>query len=168
MPVNLNSISKLFDLTCKKGYYPKFFNTAKNLYYVGPHLESKYSEADYMSGDERVKFFEWYEEQKDQIFDNKEELLAYCMDDVNVLRQACSDFRNMCLKLVKIDPFRQAITITSICNKVFRTMFLKPDTVAIIPKGVTVCETASLLRLFNGWRTLVGRRTVLLMPVVEG
>ena len=38
-------------------------------------------------------------------------------------------------KLVKIDPFRQSITISSICNKVFRTMFLKPDTVGIVPRG---------------------------------
>jgi G:T-mismatch repair DNA endonuclease (very short patch repair protein) len=57
------------------------------------------------------------------------------MDDVNVLRQACCAFRNLFLKLVKIDPFRQAITISSICNKVFRTMFLKPDSVDIIPRG---------------------------------
>jgi hypothetical protein len=39
-----------------------------------------------MSGDERAPFLEWYEEQKDKIFRNKEELLAYRMDDVNVLR----------------------------------------------------------------------------------
>jgi hypothetical protein len=32
-------------------------------------------------------------------------------------------------------PFRQAITISSICNKVFRTIFLKPDTVGLIPSG---------------------------------
>jgi hypothetical protein len=61
--------------------------------------------------------------------------LAYCLDDVNVLSQACSAFRNLYLKLVKMDPFRQAITISSICNKVFRTMFLKPDNVCIIPRA---------------------------------
>jgi len=33
-------------------------------------------------------------------------------------------------------PFRQAITISSICNEVFRTMFLKPDTVVIIPRAM--------------------------------
>ena len=80
-------------------------------------------------------FLEWYGGQKNKIFRNKEELLAYCMDDVNVLRQACCAFRNLFLKLVKMDPFRQAITISSICNKVFRTTFLKPDTAGIIPRG---------------------------------
>ena len=68
-------------------------------------------------------------------FCNKPELLAYCMDDVNVLRQVCCAFSNLFLKLVKMEPFRQAITISSICNKVFRTMLLKPDYVGIIPRG---------------------------------
>jgi hypothetical protein len=62
------------------------------------------------------------------------------MDDVNVLRQACSAFRNLFLKLVKIDPYRKAITISSICNKVFRIMFLKSDNVGIIPRAVCRME----------------------------
>jgi hypothetical protein len=41
-----------------------------------------------MSGDDRAQFLEWYEEQKVKIVSNKQQLLAYCMDDVNVLRQA--------------------------------------------------------------------------------
>ena len=56
------------------------------------------------------------------------------MADVNVLRQACCAFRNLFLKLVKMDPFRQSIT-SSICNKVFRTMYLKPYTLCIIARG---------------------------------
>ena len=61
--------------------------------------------------------------------------MAYCLDDVNVVRQAYCAFRNLFFKLVKMDPFRQVITISSNCNKVFRTMFLKPDTVGIIPRA---------------------------------
>jgi hypothetical protein len=55
---------KSFELTSKKGYYPRFFNTADNLDYVGPYPEPKYYGADFMSGDERAQFLEWYEEQK--------------------------------------------------------------------------------------------------------
>ena len=135
IPMALKNMPKSFDLTCKKGYYPHFFNTAENLDYVGAYPEPKYYGADFMSTEERTKFLAWHKEQKDLIFRNKEELLAYCMDDVNVLRQACCAFRNLFLKLVKMDPFRQAITISSICNKVFRTMFLKPDTVGLIPRS---------------------------------
>jgi len=117
---------------------------------VGPYPESKYYGADYMSGDERARFLGWYEEQKDQ------ELLAYCIDDVNVLRQACCAFSNLFLKLVKMDPFRQAITISSICNKVFRTMFLKSDTVGIIPRGGYRIGDRKTVEALQGW-TGIGR-----------
>ena len=39
LPMSLKSMPKSFDLTCKKGYYSQFFNTAKNLDYVGPYPE---------------------------------------------------------------------------------------------------------------------------------
>jgi len=39
LPTSLKSMPKSFDLTCKKGYYPHFFNTANNLDYVGTHPE---------------------------------------------------------------------------------------------------------------------------------
>jgi hypothetical protein len=113
----------------------QLFNTADNLDYVGPYSEPKYYGTDFMSGDERAQFLELYEEQKVKFFRNKEELLSYCMDDVSVLKQACWPFRILFWKLVKMDPFLQAITIPSICNKVFRTMFLKPDNAGLIPGG---------------------------------
>jgi hypothetical protein len=56
----------------------------KNLDYVGPCTEPKYYVADFMSGDERAQFLAWYDVQKEKHFHNKEELLAFCMYDVNV------------------------------------------------------------------------------------
>jgi len=112
--MSLKRMTKSLDLTCKKGYYPHF-NTAKNLHYVGPYPEPVFYGADYTSGDERTQFLEWHGVQKDKIFRNKEELLSYCMNDVNVLRQVCCAFGNLFPKLGKMDPFRQAITISSIC-----------------------------------------------------
>jgi hypothetical protein len=35
-----------------------------------------------MSADERAQFLEWHEQQKGKLFCDKDELLAYCMDDV--------------------------------------------------------------------------------------
>ena len=103
-----------------------------------------------MSADERAQFMQWHQEQKGKLFSNKNELLAYCMDDVNVLRLACCAFRNLFLKLVKMDPFRGDITTSSICNKVFRTMFLKPDAVGIIPRAGYRMGIYSLLKVFSG------------------
>jgi hypothetical protein len=72
---------------------------------------------------------------KNKFLRNKEVIFAYCINDVNVLRQACSAFRNLFLKLMKMCLFQDTITI-SICHKVLRTMFLKPDNVGIILRVV--------------------------------
>ena len=109
LPMSLKSMPKSFDLTCKKRYYPYFFNTASNRNYVGPYPDPEFYGADSMPTDERTQFMQWYEEQKGKLFSNKDELLAYCMDDVNVLGQAWCAFRNLFLKFVKMDPFREAI-----------------------------------------------------------
>jgi len=37
-----------------------------------------------MAAHERTQFMQWYEEQEGKLFSNKDELLAYCMDDVNI------------------------------------------------------------------------------------
>ena len=80
---------------------------------------------------DRAQFLVRYARMKDKTFNTKMELLVYCMDDVNVLRQACCAFRNLFLNLVEINPFRHAKIISSICNKVFCTMLLKQNSVGI-------------------------------------
>jgi len=118
-----------------------------------------------MSGDEGVKFLEWYEEQND-IFHSKEELLACCMD-VSVLRQACGAFRNLFLKLVKMNPFRQAIIVSPICNTLFRTMFLKPDTVGIIARwGYRMVDLLLVVAL--QWLAYIGQTRNNVIPAMEG
>ena len=46
LPMSLKKIPKSFDLTCKKGYYPHFFNTASNTNYVGPYPDPEFYGAD--------------------------------------------------------------------------------------------------------------------------
>jgi len=87
LPMSLKRMPESFNLTCNKGYSPHYLNTANNLDYVGSHPEHKYSGAEFMSGDDRAKFSSWYEGVKNKIFNNREELLAYYLDDFNVLRQ---------------------------------------------------------------------------------
>jgi hypothetical protein len=149
-------MSKAFDLSCKKGYYPHFFNTDQHLNYVGPVPQPRSYGVDFMSKEERSLFLEWHETVKFNIFDNKQELVSYCIDDVNVLRMACCSIGSLFLKLVKMDPFRQAITISSICNRVFRKIFLKADTVGIIPRaGYRLGDKQSIEGL--KWLAFIGR-----------
>jgi len=57
LPKSLKSMPNSFDLTCKKGYYPHFFNTASDLNYVGSYPKTEYLGADFMSGDNCAQFF---------------------------------------------------------------------------------------------------------------
>jgi hypothetical protein len=61
---------------------------------VGLYPELEIYGADFLSADERAQFLEWHLKQTGKVFLNEEELLSYCMDDVNALRQACCAFRN--------------------------------------------------------------------------
>jgi len=100
LPMSLKSLSKSFDLICKKGTTPTSSIRPEILIILSPNFTGQ---ALYL--DERARFMQWHQEQKGKLFSNKDELLAYCMDDVNVLTQACCAFRNLFLKLVKMDPF---------------------------------------------------------------
>jgi len=95
LPMSLTTSPKSFDFKWKKGYYPHFFNTAKNLDFVSSYPVPKYYWADCVSGDERAQFPASHEGVKDRILNKKEEMLVCYMDDVNVLRQACCAFRNL-------------------------------------------------------------------------
>jgi len=50
---------------------------------VGSYPEYEFYGTDF-SVVERDQFFEWHQEQTGKVFCNKDELLTYCMDDVNV------------------------------------------------------------------------------------
>jgi hypothetical protein len=69
---------------------------------VGSYSEPQFYGPDFISVDERAQFLEWHKEQKDQVFCNKDKLLAYCMDDANVLREACCAFRNFFLNWLRL------------------------------------------------------------------
>jgi len=77
----------------------------------------------------------WYNEQKVKVFDNRHVLEQYCQDDVNVLRQACREFRREFLEIGNIEVFPKALTIALACNKLLRKKFLKPETIGLIPPG---------------------------------
>ena len=98
----LDKFPKSFGLTgIKKGYFPYLF---KNTKYVGPldGIPIKYfcfkKLKDKKTYDEAV---EWYEKNKNTIFDYQKELVEYCMNDVQILRQGCIKFRNNLLNINK-------------------------------------------------------------------
>ena len=77
---------------------------------------------------------EWYGEHCDNHFDLQDELLKYCISDVDTLQRVCVTFREIFFHVTNgIEPFEISITIASGFNLMYRTMFLKENQVAFIP-----------------------------------
>ncbi|KAK5638854.1 hypothetical protein RI129_013149 [Pyrocoelia pectoralis] len=136
-PMALSALPKALGLgeELKKGYFPHLFNTEENSSYVGPLPAVKYYSLDSMKPDARALFLKWYDEHKQDVFDMQRDLVEYCRSDVDILKRACMQFRDMFINECDVDPFTESITIASACNLMFRRKFLQPDTIGVIPKG---------------------------------
>ena len=116
-----------------KGYFPHMFNKDENQNYVGPiPCQNDYG-VNFMKPGEREAFITWHDEQvaNNYRYDFREEIIKYCRSDVDILRKCCLLYREMFRKETGIDPFNKALTIASYCQEVYRTNFLKKDTIAI-------------------------------------
>jgi hypothetical protein len=147
----LAALPKAFGLKeLAKGYWPYFFNTPENEGKVFPQLpDTKYYGVEQMKPEARETFIKWHAEHKMDEFDFDAELLKYGRSDVDILRQAVLAFRKLFMDMTSalpdvnplgldvpnrvIDPFKECITIASACNKVFRSKFLEPNTIGLIP-----------------------------------
>ena len=134
IPMSLSKFPKTFGMTelCK-GYFPHLFNKEENQDYVGPIPLVPYYSPNMMKPEARESFLTWHKEQResDYIFDFKEEIIKYCRSDVDILRKCCMEFREMLREITGIDPFEKCLTIASYCHQVYRTNFLKKDTIAV-------------------------------------
>ena len=134
IPMSLAKFPKTFgqDELCK-GYFPHRFNKDENQNYVGPiPCQNDYG-VNFMKPGEREAFIAWHDEQvaNNYRYDFREEIIKYCRSDVDILRKCCLLYREMFRKETDIDPFNKALTIASYCQEVYRTNFLKKDTIAI-------------------------------------
>nr|XP_042912255.1 uncharacterized protein LOC122272524 [Parasteatoda tepidariorum] len=79
MPMPLAKLPSTFGLDeLKKGYFPHLFNTVGNQSYVGPVPDKQFYSPDSMSSSARAEFNQWYNQEKDKVFNFEEEILAYC------------------------------------------------------------------------------------------
>ena len=134
IPMSLAKFPKTFgqDELCK-GYFPHLFNKEENWNYVGPiPCQNDYG-VNFMKPEERKAFIAWHKEQVESnyLLDFQKEIVKYCRSDVDIMRKCCLLFREMLRDETGIDPFGKSLTITSYCHEVYRTNFLKEDTIAI-------------------------------------
>ena len=134
IPFALSKFPKAFELNeMAKGYFPHLFNTRENQNKVFPtHPDIKFYQDKYMKCEEREKFLNWYAVNRNKQFDLNHELYKYCESDVDILKRGVLTFRKLFIDLTNVDPFKKSITIASLCQLVFRTLFMKPDTIPLI------------------------------------
>ena len=134
IPMGLAKFPKTFGMSelCK-GYFPHLFNKEENQNYVGPIPPVDDYSPNTMKPEDREAFLSWHKEQRDNgyVFNFKEEIVKYCRSDVDILRKCCMEFREMLCEITDIDQFEKCLTIASACHEVYRTNFLKKDTIAI-------------------------------------
>ena len=134
IPMSLAKFPKTFgqDELCK-GYFPHLFNKEENWNYVGPIPCQNDYNVNFMKPEERKAFIAWHKEQVENnyLFDFQKEIVKYCRSDVDILRKCCLLFREMLRDETGIDPFGKSLTIASYCHEVYRTKFLKEDTIAV-------------------------------------
>ena len=125
-----------------KGYFPHFFNKDENQDYVGPiPCQDDYG-VNYKKPAEREAFMSWHQEQVENnyVFDFRHEILKYCRSDVDIMAKCCMLYREMLKEETAIDdetgidPFDISFTIAGYCMQVYRTKFLKKDTIALLPQ----------------------------------
>ena len=132
----LKAFPKTFGMNeLKKGYFPHYFNKECNKEYIGCMPCKNDYGFNKMKPDERTKFLKWYEERVNEnyVFDFKKEILEYCRSDVDILRRGIMKLREDFIKLENIDPLRY-ITIASVCMTIYRSNYMKNDTIAIVPE----------------------------------
>ena len=109
----------------KKGFYPHLFNTQDNYNYVGDIPPRKDFCCNSFSEKKRKEFLIWYDNKvkNKYIWNNKRELLDYCISDVDILRRSMIIFRQLYIDIADIDPL-QYTTIASVCMAIFRGHYI--------------------------------------------
>ena len=144
IPMPLAKFPKTFGLDelCK-GYFPHYFNKDENQDYVGPIPCQEDYGANTMKPEAREKFLTWHQEQVENnyVFDFQKEILAYCSSDVDIMAESCKLYREMFIQATDtthddtgLDPFDKSVTIAAYCMHVYRTKFLKKDTIGLFPQ----------------------------------
>jgi len=151
LPMALSSLPKALGLqSMAKGDFPHLFNRQENWNYVGQIPDFKHYGADSRKPEEKKALYDWWQEQRNNhyVFDFQKEIRRYCATDVEILEAACLKFRHLFLKDADIDPFREGVTIASICNLFFRKRFLRPETIALVnPRGYSFRDRQSYIAL---------------------
>ncbi|KAL3983293.1 interferon-induced GTP-binding protein Mx [Sarotherodon galilaeus] len=159
LPMGLAKIpSALGFQDLQKGHFPHRFNTRDNEYYVGPYPDPSFYGYERMSESGKASFMEWYQTASQNTFDFQVELRRYCVNDVDVLRKACTIYRDTLLGCTQVDPFMHT-TLAAFSMGVYKTLFLPRDTLALTYDGAYVEQNKTFSNVSIEWLQYVSHTT---------
>ena len=137
LPMPLSAFPKTFGLSSgEKGHFPVLFIDPVNFDYIGEMPAEKYYAIDSLNVSKYKDFKQWYDEynNSDYIFNFRNEIVKYCIQDVNVLAEGCWSFRKLILGIThgECDPF-QYLTLAQLCSEVYKVQFMPENSIAAVP-----------------------------------
>ena len=153
LPMPLASFPSTFNLTeIKKGFFPHLFNLPHHQNYEGRIPDIEFYDPDSMMPKKKQDLMNWHADQvrRNERFNFKQELIAYCQSDVALLKAGCKAFQQEFEEQAGFNPMTNCITIASACNLYWRKNHLTPDTIAVEPlrgwRGAQVNQSLKALQ----------------------
>ena len=136
LPMALKKLPSTFGIkNTEKGDFPHKFNKPENWFRIDNCLpDIKYYSVNQMKCDERMKFLDWYESNKNNTFDFQREIIKYCKNDVYILSHAFMMFRDQWIENFRIDCITRCITLPQAVMEIYKTKYLSEYQIAIIPR----------------------------------
>ena len=147
--MGLRAFPKTFGITeLSKGHFPYRFLSKENVNYIGKMPSIEWFDFELLKGKDYTEAIAWHRAHEYDIINLKEMCLEYCVSDVTLLKAGCKKFRDIFMKISDdtIDPFQQ-ITIASVCFKLFKLKFLKPNEIGIFNEIDSTDRLAFLKRM---------------------
>lgn len=147
-----------------KGYFPYLFNTVDNQDYIGSLPEKEKFDMKHMKVKEVPLFEKWYDEEllKNEPYNLKEQMKAYCIQDVLALAEVLVEYEKSHLSVHGLSPLTKT-TAASVAKHVYQERYMPPDQIA----QLTYAEQSFARQALRGGRTDVKRLHFELTPEME-
>lgn len=136
--------------TTEKGYFPHHFNRKENENYICAIPYKKFYGYDDLSEKDRAKFDAWYTTASQSFFNFKVQLYHFGKNNVILLRESCMKYQEKFIKCTQIETF-SFTTLASSCMGVFKTHYLREDTVALTHNNAHIHQNKTFSSVSIKW-----------------
>lgn len=139
----LSAMPKTFGFhELSKGYFPHMFNTEDNQLYIGSLPSAEMYTPYEMTGNGYSEFTKWHGLHSGDVFHFQNEIIKYCVSDVDILQRSCLAFQALFKTISQVDPFSY-MTIAGACLAVYCSkyndgcsiMTMLPDDAKFVRRG---------------------------------